>query len=56
MNRNTRTIMVVLVAVIAASIASYGVYQAIRRMPVRQVEVASTIVVAAAKDISSARG
>ncbi len=51
MNRNARTIVVVLVAVIAASIASYGVYQAIRRMPVRQVEVASTMVVAAAKDI-----
>jgi pilus assembly protein CpaB len=35
------------VALVAAAAASLGVYQAIRRMPVREVEVASTFVVAA---------
>jgi pilus assembly protein CpaB len=51
MDRNTRALIVVLVALVAAGIASYGVYQAVGRMPVREVEVAHTFVVAAAKPI-----
>jgi pilus assembly protein CpaB len=47
MNRNTRTVVVLVVAVVIAALASYGVYAAIRSMPVREVEVAHTFVVAA---------
>jgi pilus assembly protein CpaB len=47
MNRNTRTLIVLLVATVAAGVASYFVYVAIKRMPVREVEVAHTFVVAA---------
>lgn len=49
MNRTTRTLVVLLVAVATAGFASLGVYQAIERMPVRQVEVSHTFVVAAAR-------
>jgi pilus assembly protein CpaB len=48
MNRNTRTLIVLLVAVVTAGLATLGVYVAIRQIPVRQVEVAHTFVVAAA--------
>ncbi len=48
MNRNTRTLLVVLVAVTTAGLASYGVYRAIQLLPVKEVEVAHTYVVAAA--------
>src|SRR5258707_5442259 len=51
MNRTTRTIVVVGVAVTVAAIASFGVYQAIRRMPVREVEVRSLYQVVAAHDM-----
>jgi pilus assembly protein CpaB len=51
MNRNTRTLIVVLVALVAASAAAWGTLQAIRSIPVRQVEVAHTYVVAAAHTI-----
>ena len=51
MNRNTRTLIVVLIAVAAASVASYGAYLAIQRQPVRVVEVPHTYVVAAAKTL-----
>jgi pilus assembly protein CpaB len=51
MDRNTRTLIVVLVALVAASAASYGVYRAIGRPTVREVEVAHTFVVAAARTI-----
>ena len=47
MNRNTRTILVLAIAVAIAALASYGVYGAIRSIPVREVEVAHTFVVAA---------
>jgi pilus assembly protein CpaB len=53
MNRNTRTLIVLLVAVTAASVASYFVYRAIQRAPVREVEVAHTYVVAAAKPLAT---
>ena len=48
MNRNTRTLLVLLIAVVAAALASFGVYTAVKRMPVREVEVAHTFVVVAA--------
>jgi pilus assembly protein CpaB len=41
MNRQTRTLIVLGVAVLAAFAASYGVYLAISRIPVREVEVAT---------------
>ncbi len=51
MNRNTRTIVVLAVAVAIAALASYGVYGAIRSIPVREVEVAHTFVVAASHQL-----
>src|SRR5262245_42517922 len=41
MNRGTRTLIVLTVAVIAAAAASYGVYTAIRSIPERRVEIAT---------------
>jgi pilus assembly protein CpaB len=41
MNRQTRTLVVVLVAVATASIASFAVYKAITHIPVRRVEIAT---------------
>jgi pilus assembly protein CpaB len=52
MNRNTRTLIVLLVAVVTAGIASGGVYMAIKQMPVREVEVAHAFVVAAAHPLT----
>ena len=49
MNRGVRVLLVLLVAIVMAGIASYAVYQGIQRMPVREVEVASQPVVVAAK-------
>jgi len=49
MNRGVRVLLVLLVALVTAGIASYAVYQGIQRMPTRQVEVASQPVVVAAK-------
>ncbi len=45
--KQQRTVIVMLVAVITAGIASYGVYQAIQNMPVREVEVPGVQVVVA---------
>lgn len=47
MNRGTRTILVLAIALVTASVASYGVYSAVQRIPVREVEVASIQVVVA---------
>jgi pilus assembly protein CpaB len=47
MNRNTRTLIVLLVAFIAAGVAAYGVFAMIKNRPVQEVEVAHTFVVAA---------
>ena len=47
MNRQTRTLIVLLVALAAASAASFGVYRAISRIEVREVEVATTHAVVA---------
>ena len=49
MNRGIRAVVVVVLALVTAGIATYAVYQGIQRMPVREVEVASQPVVVAAK-------
>jgi len=49
MDRNTRTLIVVLVALAAAGVATYGVARAVRSRPVQTVEVAHTYVVAASR-------
>ena len=41
MNRQTRTFVVLAVALVAASVASYGVYRAIASIPVRNIEIAT---------------
>ena len=51
MNRQYRTVIVMVVAVATAALASFGVYMAIQRMPVRQVEVGTTNVVVAAEPL-----
>src|SRR4029078_11221288 len=51
MDRTTRTLIVVGIAVIVAAIASFGVYRAIQQMPVREVEVRSIYQVVAARDM-----
>jgi pilus assembly protein CpaB len=51
MKKQYRTLIVVLVAVATAGLASYGVYRAIERMPVREVEVANIQVVVAAQPL-----
>jgi pilus assembly protein CpaB len=47
MNRNTRTIVVLLVAVVMAGLAAFGVYLAVQSRPIREVEVARTQAVVA---------
>jgi pilus assembly protein CpaB len=51
MDRTTRTLIVVGVAVLVAALASFGVYRAIQQMPVREVEVRSLYQVVAARDM-----
>ena len=41
MDRRNRTFVVIAIALVTATIASYGVYTAVQRIPVRQVEVPS---------------
>jgi pilus assembly protein CpaB len=53
MNRNTRTIIVLLVAIATAGAATLLVYQAIQRRPVQQVANPQTFVVAAAKPLQT---
>jgi pilus assembly protein CpaB len=52
MNRNTRTLIVLVVAVLMAGIASFGVYMAVRSMPVREVEIARAQAVVAARPLA----
>jgi pilus assembly protein CpaB len=47
MNRSTRTLIVLAIALITATAASFGVYRAVRSIPVREVEVASAHAVVA---------
>jgi pilus assembly protein CpaB len=49
MDRRQRHLVVVGVAVLTATLASFGVYLTLKSMPVRQVEVARTFVVVAAR-------
>jgi len=51
MSRGVRMLIVLAVAVVMAGIASFAVYQRIQRIPVREVEVASSSVVLAAKPL-----
>ena len=52
MNRTSRTVVVVFTAVVVAALASFGVYRAIQRMPIREVEVRSLHQVVAAHDLA----
>ena len=47
MNRTMRTVVVVVIAFVMAGVASYAVYRAVERIPVREVEVAKVEVVVA---------
>ena len=51
MNRTTRTVVVMAVATVTAAVASLGVYAAVKRIPVREVEVAHTFVAVAARNL-----
>ncbi len=53
MNRNTRTLIVLLVAVAAAAGATLLVYQAIQRRPVQQVALPQAFVVVAARPLTT---
>jgi pilus assembly protein CpaB len=50
-NRNIRTLIVVGIALVFATGATFSVYRVIRRIPVRQVEVASSFAVVAAHSL-----
>ena len=52
MNRRNRTIAVVLISLVMASVAAYGMYEVVQRIPVREVEVANYQVVVAAKPLT----
>jgi pilus assembly protein CpaB len=47
MDRRTRTLVVLAIALVTATVASYGVYRAVQRIPYREVEVASVQAVVA---------
>ena len=49
MDRNTRTMLVLAVAILMAALASYGVYQAVRSIPERRVEIAQRQTVVAVR-------
>ena len=49
MKRQTRTLIVVALAVVTGALASFAVYSAVARIPVRQVEVATKFAVVAAE-------
>ena len=51
MNRQTRTLIVLAVALVMAGAASFAVYKTVQGMPVRQVEVANYQVVVATKSL-----
>src|SRR5215210_3799340 len=51
MNRQTRTLVVLAIAIVMAGVASFAVYKTVQSMPVRQVEVANYQVVVAAKSL-----
>jgi pilus assembly protein CpaB len=49
MDRGVRHVVVIGIAMVTAALASFGVYLTLKRMPVREVEVARTFVVVAAR-------
>ncbi len=51
MNRGVRTALVLVVALVMATLASYALYLAVQQMPVREVEVNSIPVVVANQDL-----
>jgi pilus assembly protein CpaB len=51
MDRRSRHIVVIAIAVLTAGLASFGVYRAISSRPVREVEVASRYVVVATREL-----
>ena len=51
MNRRNRHILIVAIAVATACLASFGVYRAVTRIPVREVEVARSFVVVATRSL-----
>jgi pilus assembly protein CpaB len=51
MNRGIRTVLVLVVALVLAGLASYGVYRSIQNIPVREVEIAQVRAVVAARAI-----
>ena len=51
MDRNTRTLVVLLVAIAMAGVASYGVYIAVRSIPERRVEIATAHAVVAIRPL-----
>jgi pilus assembly protein CpaB len=51
MDRRQRHVVVIGIAVLTAALASFGVYLTLKRMPVREVEVARTFVVVAARPL-----
>jgi pilus assembly protein CpaB len=51
MNRSTRHILVLVLAIATAGVASFGVYRAITRIPVREVEVATMYVAVATRSL-----
>src|SRR6266550_2502273 len=52
MDRRTRTLVVVIVAVISATVASASVYRAVKRIPVREVEVAHQFVILSSRPLA----
>ncbi|MGE4054718.1 MAG: Flp pilus assembly protein CpaB [Vicinamibacterales bacterium] len=52
MNRNARTALVLGVALLFASVASFLVYRAVQQIPVREVEVAQVFTIVAARPIT----
>jgi pilus assembly protein CpaB len=51
MNRRNRHILIVGIAVVTACLASFGVYRAVTRIPVREIEVARSFVVVATRSL-----
>ena len=52
MNRNARTLIVIIIALVTASAASLGVYLAVRSIPTRTVQVAEMQMVVAARPLA----
>src|SRR5687767_1466870 len=52
MNRRTRTLIVLVIAIVLASGASYAVYRTVANMPVREVEVATMQIAVATENLA----